>query len=614
MKYICLSLLLAVFTFWGCTHQKKDKCRIAFLTDIHVQPGNAHETALCQVIEEINNGNFDFVTITGDLSNMGSDAELMAVKKALDGLTIPYHIIPGNHEYNWSESGGATYEKIWGADRFKFSFGNYNFVGYNCGPYMKMGDGHVKQQDLIWLSSALSQLDNEHGYTISMAHYPLDANLDNWPDVTKILKENNVNISFCGHGHRLKLMNFDGISGVMGRALIGRQADDIGYNIIDLKGDSVFVSEKLLGQESQRKFTLSLSNTSVTDTLVASPQPDYSMNDKYGITTSWDYQDVASVNGGVALHHRGAVIWGTSTGEIKAFDKKTKVMMWQKKVGNNIYSTPVIYKDLVIFGTPQGKVIALNVINGDQVWENTVNYPVFSEGAIDGEYLFMGCGKGGMYKMEAATGKVIWQYNQVGGFVQAKACVTNHEVIFGAWDKYLYCLNKQTGKLNWKWTNGHGAILYSPGNVVPVVAHNKVFIVAPDRHFTVIDLATGKQLYRTNGHKVRESMGLSLDKELVYAKLMNDSLVAFPTRNFDKGAKWVADCGFGYEHNPCPMVEVGDMVIGGTRNGVVFALDKATKNIRWKKKLGNSEVNKITIDADNKIWVTLMEGIIARIE
>jgi hypothetical protein len=44
-----------------------------------------------------------------------------------------------------------------GADRFNFTVGDYRFLGYSTGPYMKMGDGLVKNEDLIWIGQQLRQ-------------------------------------------------------------------------------------------------------------------------------------------------------------------------------------------------------------------------------------------------------------------------------------------------------------------------------------------------------------------------------------------------------------------------------------------------------------------------
>src|SRR5690242_13464404 len=71
--------------------------RIAFLTDIHVSPGAVSEPNLENIVSEINEGNYDFAVVTGDVSNSGLDTELVTVHRILGHLKIPLHIIPGNH-------------------------------------------------------------------------------------------------------------------------------------------------------------------------------------------------------------------------------------------------------------------------------------------------------------------------------------------------------------------------------------------------------------------------------------------------------------------------------------------------------------------------------------
>ena len=186
MKYLS-QLILLFFLPWNINlfscnvnHGTFSKTDIKFilLTDLHVSPGAASDTALNRIVDEINKTEADFVIVTGDLSNTGSDAELNSVKKALDRLNKKYHVIPGNHETNWAESAGLTLRKFWGDDRFMFHYNGFCFAGFNTGPYMKMGDGHVKQEDLLWLKKQLSSIPSGETF-MAFCHYPLAEGLDN---------------------------------------------------------------------------------------------------------------------------------------------------------------------------------------------------------------------------------------------------------------------------------------------------------------------------------------------------------------------------------------------------------------------------------------------------
>jgi outer membrane protein assembly factor BamB len=167
--------------------------------------------------------------------------------------------------------------------------------------------------------------------------------------------------------------------------------------------------------------------------------------------------------------------------------------------------------------------------------------------------------------------------------------------------------------LKWKWDNGKPQNLYSPGNVVPVCSGDRVFIVAPDRYMTAIDIETGEAIWRTGKHMVRESMGISPDRKLVYAKLMNDTLIAVSALESMPVTKWAENIGFGYEHNPCPVEASDDMIIIGTRSGSVIAVDPRSRAILWQYKAGNSSVNKVVADRSGTVWYSLMEGTTGRI-
>ena len=67
--------------------------------------------------------------LSGDITDFGSDSEFMLAKKILDSLNKPWHIIPGNHDANWSESGTNSFKKIFGAETFQFKYGDI-FSGY----------------------------------------------------------------------------------------------------------------------------------------------------------------------------------------------------------------------------------------------------------------------------------------------------------------------------------------------------------------------------------------------------------------------------------------------------------------------------------------------------
>jgi outer membrane protein assembly factor BamB len=469
---------------------------------------------------------------------------------------------------------------------------------------MKMGDGHVKQEDIQWLKKTLAE--NKGKTLISFSHYPIADGLDNWTDIATILKESNCILSFCGHGHQFQLLNFDSIPGVMGRALKDKKG--FGYNSVLINGNKVIVSERLLNSAAKSsEIAIDLSEKDILSGKELSPKPDYTVNLDSKVKAEFEYDDTVSIFSGPCIAGDTLVIYGNSTGWIKAIDIKTKTVRWQKKYVGAIYSTPVIGSGNIIFGTADGFIVGLNLANGSEQWKDNVGSPILSEAAVEKEFVYIGGGERAFYKINAKNGSIVWTFTSISGPIQGKPAMVGKNIVFGAWDTYLYCLDKNKGTLNWKWNNGKNQRLLSPGNIAPVISGKKVFIVAPDRYFTCLDLKTGKEIWRTNKHKVRESMGISPDGKHVYAKLMNDSIISVSTTSKEFTTEWAIDAGIGYDHNPCPLESSKDLVIGATKNGLIVAINTYNKTVQWKYKLGNASINKLILK-NKKLWITSTEG------
>jgi outer membrane protein assembly factor BamB len=139
--------------------------------------------------------------------------------------------------------------------------------------------------------------------------------------------------------------------------------------------------------------------------------------------------------------------------------------------------------------------------------------------------------------------------------------------------------------------------------------HNDViYIVAPDKYLSAIDITTGNTLWRTNESAVRESVGIAEDGQYVYGKTMNDSLVAFSTGETMQKAAWKMHVGYGYEHAPSMLTEKSGIIFFGTRNGVVYAIDRAQQKITWAYKIDNSMVNTVHVLDKKNVVAATMDG------
>ena len=580
--------------------------RFAIVSDTHVSPGNTNEQQLRLAVEEINKSDVSLVIVSGDITNEGSDAELHNVKAIIDQITKPTFTIPGNHENNWSQSAGKTFIDLWKSDRFVTETDSLIIVGVNCGPYMKMGDGHIKQEDLIWLDTTLSERTSAtNKKVLSICHYPINPDLDNYADYVALLQRYPVVTHICGHYHTFKHYNTGGIDGLICRSL--SMNDSFGYSILDVTGDSIHLYDKQLGKQPQLMYAYPI-NTTFT-AVESADTTEYSLPDNVKIDLV--LRDNASIFTRVGIDNEN-IYTGNSLGYVKATDKVTGKTRWEYQAGTSLFSRPAVTDDAVIVPTSDCRLLWLDKETGQLLHEYQADGPYVADGIVIGDTLL----QGGYKKFQAwntVTKSLLWENDSLNNYCQAAPTTDGENVVFGAWDTYLRNLNATTGFTKWKWNNGSKNTLFSPGNCVPVITNGKVIIVAPDRYMTAFDLTTGRQLWRNNDFKYRESLGVSEDGTRVYAKTMDGQIVAVSTTDNEFKLLWNVDAGLGYEHAPCIVLEANGTIYVGSRRGIMVAIDAATHQVIYTYRLGNSEFNGWERDSNGDVYTSLIEGTVWRI-
>lgn len=581
--------------------------KYAFVTDTHVGTATGEED-LRRTVADINSQkDIDFVLVTGDITEMGTNEELKLAKEILSGLNKKYYVIPGNHDTGWSESGGVSFIKEFGYDKFSFDHNGYRFIACASGPYVRMSDGHIPRDATVWLDSLLKATPKTMP-VVFVNHYPVDNSLDNWYEVTDRLKTRNIQYAICGHGHQNKAYNFEGIEATMGRSNL-RAKDSIGgYNIVNMKKDTVYFTTRKPNGEmlpTWRKIAL---KTFVKDSKTYE-RPDFSINQKYNnVKAVWTYHSNANVVN-TPDYNKDLVIFGNSLGLVEALNRKTGKLVWTYQTQGAIYSSPLItWNKSVVFGSGDGNVYALSLKDGKLIWKTAAGKSVLGSPVIQGDAFFIGASDNTFKALDVKTGEIKWQFTDVEGTIVGKPLIYQDKIIFGSWGRHLYALNVNNGTLVWKWNNGHGNRMFSPAMVTPVATNNTIYIAAPDRVLTAIDVTTGQTLWRNSEAKVRESIGMSADSTLVYGKTMQDEIVAYKTTRTDEGVAWKHNAGYGYEHTPSDLIEKDGKLFFGTKNGTVYCIDPLERKTLWAHKIDNSMVNTFKVIDDKTLLVSTMDG------
>ena len=589
--------------------------RFAQLTDIHLSPNNPNPTEdLLRSIAQINaTDSIDFVLVTGDIAEEGDRTTMEKVKSCLDLLKVKYYVVLGNHETKWSDSGCTAFGEIFGGERFEFEHKGFLFLGFNSGPLMRMAYGHVVPQDIRWMTETMERYNAGNSRpdkpVILVTHYPMtEGDVDNWYEVTDAVRPYNIRLFIGGHYHRDRDLRYDGIPGILMRSNLRDKDEKPGYGIYEITEDSILVYTQRIGEPKRQWAAFSLTDSFYDRNGKAEKYPDFSVNKEYAqVQEQWIVQTGAGIYCSPAVE-KDKVFVGDDLGRLTAYALKNGKKLWSFQSGKRIVGTPAVSEGIVVFGSADCKIYGLDAQNGNLLWTVEAAEPVLGAVTIENGIAYIGASDHTFRAVNIRTGEVKWAFAGVRGYIETKPLVTDNKVIFGAWDNTLYALNKADGKELWKWTGGLTRMHFSPAAVWPVAADGKVFITDPQRAMTAINIETGNTVWRTFQSMVRETIGLSEDKERIYSKTLNDSIVCYSTKGDQPHKLWASNVGFGYEHAPSMQVEKNGVVFGSTKEGLIFALEATTGKVLWKHKTGNSLISTVVPLDNNRVLFTATSG------
>lgn len=613
--------------------------KFAYLADLHISDGAGPAADLEKSVQDINTlKGVDFVIIAGDITEFGSDKEILLAKSIIDKLTVPYYIVAGNHDSKWSESGCNTFARVFGYEHFNFDFNGVQFIGCNSGPNMRMAPALVPRESIIWLDSLTKALPQEKP-VIFVNHYPLDDAMLNYQAVLDMLGRTNIQVALCGHGHNDRVLNYPYIPGVMGRSNLRGGKDGAGYNIVTVADGKITFQERVNGATKEPWHTMLLRQPQEKIANNPASKTGASISVGLSVKTVWEVQDNSDIGSAAVLAKgvvkgvaKDVVYYANTAGVVKALDAASGKLLWSYATKGKIFSTPAIDAGRLVVGSSDNSIYCLDARSGKLLWRVEANKSVLASPTIYKGIVYIGSSDGIFRAIGLESGNVVWSYNKIKGFVEAKAWVDDEGVYIGDWGSTLYAFNPKNGALLWSWTNGKGRGL-SPAAVWPVKANGKVFVVTPERMTYAIDAATGKELWKAKGG--REAIGLSADGSAIYVKSMQDTVIAFSTTtgttnsttttssaspSAEAKSLWRSFTGYGYEIAPSPITTANGLVFIPTDKGNIFALNAKDGSVAWKYNFSIALINYIQPIGKNQtvgkrqLLVSSMDGKVAILE
>ncbi len=424
--------------------------RFAWLTDTHVGSDRGADDLRASVADINGQPHLAFVLVSGDVTEMGAFSEFRLAKDILDGLRVPYHVIPGNHDTKWSDSGGSDFQRLWRADRFVFESGGFRFIGMHQGPVARMGDGHFAPQDVRWLDGLLAEPGAAAKPTVFVTHFPLDESVANKSAVLDRLKKVPTVAVLVGHGHGNRALSFEGLAGVMGRSNLGTKDAAPGYTIVEIGTKGMSFAERSGGKTRApwHRIGLGKKGLPVVDrgrpasvsakAAAGAPRPDLWVNDLFpGVRVRWRFETGWTIASAAAVSE-DTVVFGDASGVVRALRIKDGSIAWEHKTDDPVYSTPAVGGGRVVFGGTDGAVRALDARTGTLLWKVQTGGPIVASPRIAEGTVFIGSSDHVFRALRLTTGEAVWSHNGIEGFVETRPLVAGGTVVFGAWDGRLY--------------------------------------------------------------------------------------------------------------------------------------------------------------------------------
>lgn len=542
--------------------------------------------------EDMRSQQLDFILHAGDMTENGDSADLVALRELLDATELPYFVTSGNHETTWSRSALQDLRTVFDSVRFAQNISGMLFLGLNSGPIMRMSDGHISPADTLWVRQWLDSLGTQPTFVVT--HYPLKSgDVDNWYDLTNILRQYNTQVIIGGHYHANKHFVVDGIDNVLCRSTLPDSEGNVGYTIVEVDDANIrFIERVLPGVDAHQTNWIGSERPWLTLPLkrreFAEPDttllPSYAVNDSDSLVVrAWTRQLPVSFYA-TPTERYGRIYIGDDNGTFYAFDMSNGRILWRYKTSRRIIGSADMKDGRVVFASANGTVYCLSVDNGKLLWRQSLGKPVTGSVTISDNTVFVGSSDSCFYALRLTSGAPVWTYRGFGNYCIARPLVHKGNVYVGAWDGNFYAFDKRKGKLLWRWNNGNSNSKLSPAAVTPCCDGRRVYIAAPDRYLTALNVDSGTVSMRTNRWMVRESLGMK--DSILYAKTMRDTIIAINLKA--DTLLWATDAGYGYEHAPSQLIENEGTLFVTTKNGLVIALDALTGEIRWMHKVGNS--------------------------
>lgn len=208
----------------------------------------------------------------------------------------------------------------------------------------------------------------------------------------------------------------------------------------------------------------------------------------------WTYKTENQIMGSPVLYDSGkqkVILLGSYDYYLHAVDPATGKGLWKYETDNFINGACALYEGMAVFGGCDGYLHLVNALTGKEKSSLEISTYVASSACIDGDFAYVGDYDGRFSAVDLVKQRVSWVFanKQANLPFLASPAVYGDHLYIGNQDKFVYCLNKRSGELVWKYNTG------SRVDASAVVVGKRLLAANMRGDLFLLDLKTGQPVW-----------------------------------------------------------------------------------------------------------------------
>jgi len=164
-------------------------------------------------------------------------------------------------------------------------------------------------------------------------------------------------------------------------------------------------------------------------------------------------------------------------------------------------STSIFLNDKIILTGRKKTLVALDILDGQEIWKYNLNAEIRKIYPVSSDLILVETQNNKLHAFKILNGKRLWTFKMNSYITTPNILIGDSNVYFGNRDTYVYALNKNNGKLVWKYKMEFWSI-----NSLKIV--NKTIIAADEgKILYAINALSGKEEWTFKGYETFPEIG-----------------------------------------------------------------------------------------------------------